>query len=275
MTQSVTIIPPAQPPVTRPPLTVAQLDAIPSIHATRPSDKVSDRYGFIPTSVIVNALERQGFVPAKAQVARASGERKAFAKHLIRFRHREHQVKQVGDWLPEVVLVNSHDGSSSYRIMAGVFRLVCLNGLTVGDSITEARVRHTKNAPDEIVEASFRVIEQLPRLADGVAGMQAVQLEPEERLAFARAALELRYDLEKVEVRPEQILRAQRQADQGNDLWRTFNVAQEHLLRGGDRVINRETGRRARSRAVSSVGEDVRLNRALWTLAEELRRLKS
>ena len=224
MTQAVTIIPP-----TRPAMTVATLDNIPSIHATRPSDQVSQRYGFIPTSVIVEALERQGFVPVKAQAARARAERKAFAKHLIRFRHREHQALSVGDCLPEVVLVNSHDGSSSYRIMAGIYRLVCANGLIVGNSIAEARVRHTKNAADEIVEASFRVIGQLPMLAESVAGMQSVQLDQGERLAFARAALELRYDLEKVEVKPEQILRVQRAADQGTDLWRTFNVAQEHL----------------------------------------------
>jgi Domain of unknown function (DUF932) len=254
-----TVIPPA-----------LNLERIPSIYATHPSVKVSEKYGFIPTSVIVHALERSGFVPVKASAARSSLERAAFAKHLIRFRHREHMNTQVGDWLPEVVLVNSHDGSSSYQIMAGVYRLVCSNGLVVGNSFAEARVRHTKNAPDEIVDASFRVIESLPGIADGIESMRAITLESGERKAFATAALTLRYP-DEAPIRPAQLLGTRRSADTSSDLWTTFNVLQENLLQGGQR----RTDSRRRTRKISSVSEDVRLNRSLWTLAEEMKRLKS
>ena len=254
-----TVIPPA-----------LNLERIPSIYATHPSAKVSERYGFIPTNVIVHALGRAGFVAVKAQAARASLERAAFAKHLIRFRHREHMNTQVGDWLPEVVLVNSHDGSSSYQIMAGVYRLVCANGLVVGNSFAEARVRHTKNAPDEIVDASFRVIESLPGIADGIENMRAITLEAGERQAFAAAALMLRYP-DEAPIRPAQLLSTRRTADSSSDLWTTFNVLQENLLQGGQRRADS----RRRTRRISSVSEDVRLNRSVWTLAEELKRLKT
>jgi Domain of unknown function (DUF932) len=254
-----TVIPPA-----------LNLERIPSIYATHPSAKVSEKYGFIPTSVIVHALERSGFVPVKASAARSSLERAAFAKHLIRFRHHDHMNTQVGDWLPEVVLVNSHDGSSSYQIMAGVYRLICSNGLVVGNSFAEARVRHTKNAPDEIVEASFRVIESLPGIADGIESMRAITLEAGEREAFATAALTLRYP-EEAPIRPAQLLSTRRSADTSSDLWTTFNVLQENLLQGGQRRVDS----RRRTRKISSVSEDVRLNRSLWTLAEELKRLKA
>lgn len=246
-----------------------QLESIPSIYATHPSAKVSERYGFIPTSAIVQALESAGFLPVTARAARASAERAAFAKHLIRFRHRDHLTTQVGDWLPEVVLVNSHDGSSSYRVMAGVFRLVCLNGLVIGNSVSEARVRHTKNAPDEIVDASFRVIASLPGIAESVQTMRSQRLEPFEREAFATAALTLRYP-DDSPIRSSQLLSTRRVVDNAPDLWTTFNVVQENLLRGGQRRVNS----RRRTRGISSVGEDVRLNRALWTLAEELNKFK-
>jgi hypothetical protein len=257
-----TVIPPA-----------LNLERIPSIYATHPSAKVSERYGFIPTSVIVHALERSGFVPVKAQAARSSRERVAFAKHLIRFRHQEHMNTQVGDWLPEVVLVNSHDGSSSYQIMAGVYRLVCANGMIVGNSFAEARVRHTKNTPDEIVDASFRVIESLPGIADGIEDMRAITLEAGERQAFANAALALRYEEGEAPIRAAQLLEPRRYADTASDLWTTFNTVQEHLLRGGDRTLN--ATRRTKTRRISSVGKDVALNRALWTLSEEMARLKT
>ena len=247
----------------------ANLEHIPSVYATHPSAKVSERYGFIPTSVIVHTLERAGFVAVRARAARASAERAAFTKHLIRFRHREHLATQVGDWLPEVVLVNSHDGSSSYQIMAGVYRLICANGLVVGNSFAEARVRHTKNAPDEIVEASFRVIEALPGIAKSVERMQSTPLEPFEREAFATAALTLRYE-ENAPIQPTQLLNVRRAEDRSGDLWTTMNVVQENLLRGGQQHANS----RRHTRGISSISEDARLNRALWTLAEELRRLK-
>jgi Domain of unknown function (DUF932)/Fic/DOC family len=176
-----------------------RLENIPSIYATSPSAKVSEKYGFIPTSVIVHALERSGFVPVKASAARSSLERAALAKHLIRFRHQDHMNTQVGDWLPEVVLVNSHDGSSSDQIMAGVYRLVCCNGLVVGNSFAEARVRHTKNAPDEIVDASFRVIESLPGIAEGIESMRAITLEAGEHTMTQLETLLARVDSLKAE----------------------------------------------------------------------------
>ena len=250
-------------------LPTANLEMIPSIYATQPSERVSEQYGFIPTSVIVTALEREGFLPVKVQVTRANRDRVAFAKHLIRFRHRDYLNTQVGDWLPEVVLVNSHDGSSSYRIMAGVYRLVCSNGLVVGNSFAEARVRHTKHAPEEIVDASFKIIESLPSISESVNEMRSVNLEPYERQALASAALTLRYP-DEAPIQPEQLLRARRAVDNSSDLWTSLNVLQENLLKGGQLRADS----RRHTRRISSVGEDVRLNRALWTLAEELKRLR-
>jgi hypothetical protein len=60
-----------------------------------------------------------------------------------------------------------------------------------------------------------------------------------------------------------------RPEDRKADLGTTTSVVQEHLLRGGDRG-RASTGRRTTTRPVESVGEDLRLNRALWTLTEKL-----
>ena len=102
-----------------------------------------------------------------------------------------------------------HDGSSSYHLMAGVYRLVCSNGLVVGNSFAEARVRHTKHAPEGIVGASFRIIESLPSISESVNEMRSVKLELYERQALASAALTLRYP-DQAPIQPEQWLRARR-----------------------------------------------------------------
>lgn len=256
------------------PVKPIDLEKFSSIFAIHPSEEVSQSYGFVPTSQVVIELEKAGFFPVRAQESRVKNvENKPYTKHLIRFRHLEH-LARVGDSIPEVVLVNAHNGSSSYRIMAGVYRLVCTNGLIVGASMAAVRIRHTKNAPSEIIDASFRVIDALPKIANGIDTMRSIALEPGERIAFATAALTLRYG-EKSPVRPEQILTPRRHEDRSNDLWTTFNTVQEHIIRGGQlRQDNQPHQPRRRTRSITSVTEDIKLNHALWTLAEEMQKLK-
>ena len=61
------------------------------------------------------------------QDQKARGE---FTKHLLRFRH-DSMVEGSGDEIPELILVNSHDGTSSYQLMAGICRTICAHGLIV------------------------------------------------------------------------------------------------------------------------------------------------
>ncbi len=71
-----------------------------------------------------------------------------------------------------------------------------------------------------------------------------------------------------------QILRPRRYDDNRADLWTVFNRVQENLVKGGlsGRAAN---GRRQRTRAVQGIDQNVRLNRALWLLADGLRQLKA
>jgi hypothetical protein len=245
-----------------------------SINATNASAHLSERYGFISTAEIVQHMQAAGFTAVRASETRVRLEERAgFAKHIIRFRHADITAK-IGDNIPEIVIVNSHDGSSAYKIMAGVYRLVCTNGFIVGETLQSYAVRHTKNAPDDVIDASFKIIKALPEVQDSIETMQHMGLNPEERQVFARAALELRYTPDQAEpapITPQSLLTPRRYADQKNDLWTTFNTVQEHIIKGGTRRADQP---RRKTRKVSSITEDVRLNRALWTLAEEMRKLK-
>lgn len=61
-------------------------------------------------------------------------------KHMVRLRH-----GRQGSVLPEaneIILINSHDGASSYQMLAGVFRFVCCNGLVVGQITNDIRIPH-------------------------------------------------------------------------------------------------------------------------------------
>lgn len=175
-----------------------------------------------------------------------------------------------------MILQNAHDGSRAYRIDAGLYRLVCRNGLTVADAdFAHVSIRHMDVSAEAFAKAAQSVAENTPRVLEAVAKWQAVQLPQATRVEFARRAAALRWDADQPVMKllsPEKLLAPVRYGDAATDLWTTFNVVQEHLVRGGDRYMGYTEGmgiRRNRTRGVAGIGEGQRLNKALWTLATE------
>jgi hypothetical protein len=109
--------------------------------------------------------------------------------------------------------------------------------------------------------------------------MKALELEAPEQQAFARAALALRFgerseDQPPAPVTAEQLNEPRRADDVGASLWTTFQRVQENTLQGGQPGRSAQ-GRRMQTRPVASIDRGVSLNRALWMLAEEMRKLKA
>ena len=62
-----------------------------------------------------------------------------------------------------------------------------------------------------------------------------------------------------------QLLNVKRDADNGANLWSTFNVVQENLMKGG--MNTSHVGRRRGvTRAVNNIQKNVALNTGLWNL---------
>lgn len=261
------------------PLTNDQLmQRAPSIFATEPWERMSSRYAFIPTIQIVDRLRSEGFMPfSVAQSQTRVPGKQAYTRHMLRFRDmrngNEPATRRLGEIYPELVLTNSHDGASTYNLDAGLFRLVCLNGMTVADGeISQIKVRHSGNA-DQIIDATFEVVEQFPRVLESVERFSQLRLSPPQQEAYAVAALELKYDEGEAPITAQQLLRPRRPADADGNLWNTFNTVQENLIKGGLRGRNTETARRVTTRSVKGITENNKLNKALWTLTEEMRKL--
>ena len=245
--------------------------AAPSVFADAPHSSRSARYAYIPTADIVNGLRGEGFMPFMVCQAKTRTEGKAdYTKHLLRFRH---QGQINGDTANEIILVNSHDGTSSYQMLAGCFRFVCHNGLICGDTVEDLRIRHTGDILSNVIEGAYRIVGEFAQVEAGKDMMQGIDLNLRQQNAFVNAALSLRYAPdENSPITAQQLNQPRRTDDRGCDLWRTFNRVQENLLQGGLQGLNRNGGR-ITTRKVTSVSENVRLNRALWTLAEEMARL--
>jgi hypothetical protein len=248
---------------------------------------MSEKYRFIPTVEVVDAMRREGFLPVSAVQSRTrvAGKRD-FTRHQIRFQDFRNggqpAIRTLGGIYPQVVLTNAHDGASAYAFDAGLFRLACLNGMMVSEAMAASmRVKHQGNIGD-VISISHEIVEQFPRVLDSVERFQALRLAPPEQTAFATAALALRYD-DAAPVTPAQVLVTRRREDAEPTLWNTFNRVQEALVNGGDRyrTMARRTpemayvpARRMRTRPVEGISENTRLNKALWTLAEEMHKLR-
>jgi len=271
------------------PLTIDQIAKYaPSAMATTAHESRSDRYTYIPTVAVIEGMMKQGFQPFSASQSRSRIEGKTeFTKHMIRFRHQgtdSTELMKVGDVVPEVVLINSHDGTSCYKLIAGMYRLVCSNGLMVSDAeIAAVSVMHKGNILENVIEGSYRLLEDTSKALGTVQNWTALQLTSGEQNAFAEAAHTLRFaDSEGKVTTPitaAQLLQPRRQYDAGSDLWKTFNRVQENVIKGGLSAIARdENGRRIRrvsTRQVKGIDQDVKLNRALWQLAERMAELKA
>lgn len=245
----------------------------PSIFAAGPMAGVSRRYTFVPTARIVDGLREHDWVPVNVEEQRIRKEaRRGFQKHLIRFRRAE-QMQTLDEWNVELVLLNSHDRGCAYQLHAGIYRRICSNGLVMSEGgFSAIRFRHSGLESDEVVQASSRLLEFVPKVGELVNRFRAHALDREESVALAGHALMLRYGSSAhAPVEPETLLQARRPEDEGTDLWTVINKLQEGLIRGGISDSRRDRRGRLRSvRELHGIDSKISLNKGLWELAERL-----
>lgn len=273
-------------------LTIEQLQrTVPAIFAEHPHDSRSQRFVHISTLDVMNALMRENFLPVEARLSRSRDDsRRGFTKHMVRFRKDDglQQTRRVGDTSLEVILRNAHDGTAAYEFFAGLFRLACLNGMVVGTGTIESvKVRHSGNRQrqlDQVVEGAYSVIEHAPLALEAPRRWGEIQLSQDEQRVFAESALVARFGDSEGHVdtpfEPKHLLQSRRYQDDGNDLWRVFNRVQENAVKGGLHVraqdpTMRQGYRNVTTREVRAIDGDVKLNRALWQLADSMAKLKA
>ena len=260
----------------------------PALFAEVPHSSRSERFAHIPTHQMIDALSKEGWAVTGVRVGGSSdAEKRAFTKHMLRLRRKDQlQPRALNETLPEVVLKNGHDGTSQYHLMMGLFRLICMNGMVVSDSMFgDIKVPHRGQALDKVIEGTFEVLQHADEVMARVDDMRQIALQPDEARIFATAALMTRFGDElptDLKNDPLKVLKARRREDQLPDLWTVYNRAQENLIKGGisfDAVREDAQGRqnhiRQTTRPVRSVDGDIKLNRALWTLADEMAKLKA
>jgi len=243
------------------------MEIAPSIFTTEACDKVSTKYSFIPTVQVIKDLKESGWLVYDVLQANSKYAGGAYGKHMLRFRNPT--INRIDDILPEIVLTNSHDGRNSFRLHAGLLRLVCANGLVIADeTFDQIKIKHQWYTMEDVNKVTEAMTQKIPQLTSSIKKFKTTILDDKTKRQFARRAIKTRWFTGNDSIETENLLRPMRQADEGNELWKVYNVVQEKLIRGG-LVYNLPTGRQQTARELTNIDKRIDVNKKLWTLTEE------
>jgi hypothetical protein len=238
-----------------------------SIFTSAPKEGLSKHYSHIPTSQVIEDMDLLGWkvVDAK-QIKSRKGE--GYQKHLVVFRNPDISINgEDGDVVfPQVLLTNSHDGKSSFTFTAGLFRLICENGLVVAtQEFDNIKIRHMGYDFSELQTTIKNMVEALPLTVDSLNKMKQTELEEAQIIEFATQAVNTRFNKDDISVDIKALIEPVREEDSKNDLWTVFNRVQERLLNGDFLYSSNNKTRKARP--IKNFQQDIKLNQELYSLA--------
>lgn len=256
------------------PLTMDEIvQAAPSVMADRPHSSRSDRFDFIPSIKVLEALMARGFhvFSASQTAVRTDASRVGYTRHMLRLRQDSAAPAIVGDVFPELCFTNGADGTTVGEFLAGVFRLACSNGMVVSEAaVASVRVKHIgEGGLQTLLSAADEVADRMQGLSSKVQLWQSLDMTKREQQMLAFRAAQIRFGDDRGRD-PEiytRLLDLHRSEDAGRSLWTVFNRVQENVLKGGFTAPS-ANGRRRRVRAINGLDQDMRVNRELWDLGE-------
>ena len=254
---------------------------------------LSKHYSFVPTMKVVNDLRALGYevVDAKQVKARKKST-DGYQKHMITFEHPDYKVDNVKEVeivdgvtetvveptteYPQILLTNSHDGGNAFTLSAGIFRLVCSNGLVIkSEDYGSSRLVH-KGYSFEAVQKLVQEFEgTISEVLTKITAMKRKQLTDAQIMQFAKQAALLRFKAASYNegniadvVDIDEILEATRPEDVGNGLYEVYNRVQESLINGN---YHYKLGTKHRKgRTIKSFKQNIDVNKKLSELAFEL-----
>lgn len=250
-----------------------QIQAIaPAVMSTEHKAGLSDHYTQIPTIQVVEDMRKLGWEPVQAIGVKArKGGNSAIKKHLVKFRNEGVYMADTDgnvDSYIEILLTNSHDGSSTFRFEAGIFRVICSNGLVVKDNdLGTLKIRHQGYDFETLRALINLMVEKLPDVVGRINKFSDTLLEDDNINDFALKAAQLRFGDEMIDYNIQSLLEVTRKEDEGNSIWCVLNRLQEKLVNGGFQYQN-EKGKTRKARALKNFTQNIEFNSELWELAE-------
>ena len=247
----------------------------PSVFTNRPSSEVTDKYTFISTEKVIDDMEVLGWKVSDAKEVKARTKATiGFQKHLLVFRNNDVVINgEDGDTVfPQILLTNSHDGKNSFQFTAGLFRMICENGLVIADTeFEDVKMRHMGYTFEDLQTLIKDMVEKLPLTVESMNKMKNVELEEEQVLELAKSLLDIRVegtDNTFNEYAITNVLESQRKEDEGNMLWEVFNRVQENIIEGNFEYKTPK-GKVRQARVIKNFKQDQDVNKKMFSKALE------
>jgi hypothetical protein len=248
----------------------------------------ANTYGFTSTRDILTVFQDNGWNVVSSQAARVKDPLNAgYQKHLIKLENPAFQsiegLSTNNSSKPQLVLLNSHDGTSSLQILWGLLRIACLNGVISGTALSSFRLVHSKRVTERLPETLDNVVAAFPRFVEQVSTLQNRSFTPAALSELTRRVYDARLaNVGKVIAIDYRLPEVRRVQDTALDAFTVFNRLQEIVMRGGinyraernryddkgnvidTRVIDTTT------RRIAGIVPQVNLNRLVYDAALEL-----
>lgn len=225
--------------------------------------KMSPRYKTVQTNLIAQKFKDLGFVVDSVHHRRSRvANRAGYGRHMVKLSHPELlKTTDHNDVKMQLIVTNSFDGSSAFKIQLGFFRFVCANGMIVGETLESYKHKHTGMILEELDDSINRIVAQVKNLSGLLSKMKEKNLSTAQIISFEREAMKLRSDkIQGVE------WTARREEDKPLDLFTVYNRIQEDLVRGGTAATS-ASGRVRVLREIKGVDKLRELNEKLFDLA--------
>ena len=269
----------------------------PSIFSTMPSPEVSKKYSHIPTDKLIDDMKLLGWKAIDAKEVKARQKSTVgFQKHLVVFRNPDIVINHnpnglikdstsptgwrnsdgtfgkknsVDTVFPQILLTNSHDGKNAFTFTAGLFRMICENGLVVStNEFEKVAIRHMGYDFEELQKQITEMVEQLPLTVESMNKMIDTQMNQKSILKFAKDMLAVRFpedELRRITIDMDEFITPVRPEDKGEDLWSVFNVIQEKIIEGDFEYSIGSKHRKARQ--IKNFKQDMDLNGKMFDVA--------
>jgi hypothetical protein len=214
------------------------------------ADYLSDQYAPVSTKIVLAPFFNNGWTVERS---RKTLNKNGVGKEHITLSHPDFLYPS-GDKLT-VECLNSNDGSKALRLMGGYCRLVCENGLIIGD-LEGGRFVHRGTAIYERIEETYdKIVAHLKTIAVEVETLKSVELSEEQvdKAIDLITSKVFEKDTKKYKVTADispnslrWLKRVRREADRGKDAFTLLNVIQENIVRKGHlwanvTTLNKET----------------------------------
>ena len=247
----------------------------PSIFTMTPSTEVSEKYTHIPTEQVIDDMELLGWKPVDAKEVKARTKNtQGVQKHMLVFRNDDVVINgQDGDVVyPQILITNSHDGKNAFQFTAGLFRMICENGLVIAtDEFADLKMRHMGYTFEDLQVLIRGMVEKLPLTVECMNKMKEVELKEEQMFDLAKSFLDIRvegtentFDIQAID----DVLSAQRKKDEGNMLWEVFNRVQENIIEGNFEYKTPK-GKVRQARVIKNFKQDQDVNKKMFSKALE------